>query len=74
MGRKRWSGQQEKSEIFFFEVILKPTAYGILLHRSDIHLSYNEGLLFIVELEFNPQFLSFFDPMQTGDCKPQAAS
>ena len=72
-GRKRWSGLQEKSEIFFFEVILKPTAYEILPHRSDGHLSF-QGLLFIVELEFNPQFLPFFDSMQTGDRKPQPAS
>ena len=69
-GWKRWSGLQKKSEILFLEVINKSTAYGILLHCSDIHLSFYEGLFFIVELEFYPQFLSFFDPMQAGDRKP----
>jgi hypothetical protein len=61
---------KEKTECFVhFHVASKFTAYAVVLHRFDHRLFLENGVVFIVQLEFDQKELSLFDSMYSGDGK-----
>jgi hypothetical protein len=64
--------EKEAQDLFHLGMVHKLTANGVLEHGFNKGPSFDAGFLFIVELKFKLQFLTFHDPMQTGNCKSQS--
>jgi len=64
-----------ESQIFFECSVLDKFAPDVIsLYRSDSHAFVDRGPFFIVESKLETSFLTYFDSMNPGDRKPDAAS